>query len=51
MVGTPIRANEPLLIKHCHTGQWLASDLVTYQNDFGSEYEVSAHSFINLKKT
>ena len=51
MVGQPINANEPLLIKHCHTGQWLASDLVTYNNDFGTEFEVSAHSYINPKKT
>lgn len=51
MGGQPIRANEPVLIKHCFTSQWLASDNVPYRNDFGEEFEVFGHSFQHHNKT
>lgn len=49
--GHPVQANEALVIKHNLTGQWLASDLINYKNDYGAEYEVCAHCFLNHKKT
>mmetsp|Transcript_33401 Transcript_33401/g.58549 ORF Transcript_33401/g.58549 Transcript_33401/m.58549 type:complete len:484 (+) Transcript_33401:825-2276(+) len=49
--GTPVPANQPILLKHQATGQWLASDRVNYRNDFGAEFEVCTHSFLIPKKT
>jgi dolichyl-phosphate-mannose--protein O-mannosyl transferase len=49
--GEPVRAGDPILIRHCHTQQYLASDLVVEKNDFGQEYEVSTHSFALANKT
>ena len=37
-VGCPVQCSEEILIKHCITGQWLASDTVPYINDFGKEF-------------
>lgn len=51
MQGEKIPANEPVLIRHCHTSHFLASDLVKYKNDFGAEYEVSVHSFASKNKS
>lgn len=34
-VGKEISIDEPILIKHIPTSQWLASDTVKYVNDFG----------------
>lgn len=49
--GEPVRAGEPILIRHCQTDQYLGSDCVVEKNDFGSEFEVSTHSFALLNKT
>ena len=49
--GEPVRAGEPILLRHCHTQQYLASDVVVEKNDFGTEYEVSTHSFQCSNKT
>jgi Ca2+-binding EF-hand superfamily protein len=49
--GISVPANAPLVFKHKLTGQWLASDEVSYKNDFGNECEVSCHSFLIPKKT
>lgn len=49
--GEPVRAGEPILLRHCHTQQYLASDVVVEKNDFGTEYEVSTHSFHCPNKT
>lgn len=49
--GEQIKTGEALLIKHCATGQWLASDDVTYINDFGKEFEVYSKSWISNNKT
>lgn len=50
--GNPVLVGEPILLKHCQTAQWLASD-PTYpiKNDFGTEYEVFGFSFQTLNKT
>ena len=49
--GEPVRAGEPLLIRHCQTQQYLASDKSSFRNDFGNEFEVMAHSFASANKT
>lgn len=49
--GEPVRAGEPILIRHCQTEHYLGSDCVVEKNDFGSEYEVSTNSFNLLNKT
>lgn len=49
--GEPVKAGEPILLRHCHTQQYLASDSVVEKNDFGSEFEVSCHSFACQNKT
>lgn len=51
MQGTPVKAGEPVLIRHCQTGHYFASDKVVEKNDFGSEFEVSCHSFAQQNKT
>lgn len=51
MVGQPVKANEPLLIKHVLTSQWLATDFVEYKNMYGTEFEVFAHSYLTNNKT
>jgi len=33
------------------TAQWLATDEIGYYNDFGTEFEVFAHSFLVHNKT
>lgn len=49
--GEPVVASDPVLIRHCQTSHYLASDLVKYKNDFGQEYEVSVHSFATKNKS
>jgi len=50
--GNPVLAGEPILLKHCQTAQWLASDPAhSIKNEFGAEYEVFGHSFQTLNKT
>lgn len=34
-IGTELSENEPFVLKHLTTGQWLASDCVKYVNEFG----------------
>lgn len=51
MKGEPVRAGEPVLIKHVPTSQWLASDNILYNNEFGREFEVFCHSFTTHNKT
>ena len=50
-LGQPVKANEPVLIEHCATAQFLASDKIAYGNDFGVEYEVSVRSHTTNNKT
>ena len=46
-----MKANDPILIKHCQTTHFLASDLNVYKTDFGNEFEAMTHSFALLNKT
>ncbi|OMJ78708.1 hypothetical protein SteCoe_21428 [Stentor coeruleus] len=49
--GMPVIANSDVVIKHNQTGQWLSSDQINYRNDFGLDYEVSCHSYLDTRKT
>lgn len=50
--GEPVKAGDPILIKHAQTAQWLASDdAFGLKNDFGVEFEVFSHSYQTLNKT
>ena len=49
--NSPLLSNTPLIIKHKATSHYLASDIVEYRNDFGTEYEVCVHSFATLNKS
>jgi hypothetical protein len=51
MKSQPVSVNSPVIIEHCATSHFLASDLVEYRNDFGTEYEVCVHSFATLNKS
>jgi hypothetical protein len=44
-------ANEPVLIEHCATSHYLASDKINYINDFGMEYEVCVNSYSTNNKS
>jgi phosphotransacetylase len=50
-LGSPILSNEPVLIEHCATSHYLASDSIQYRNDFGTEYEVCVHSYATNNKS
>ena len=50
-IGSVVTANSPVLIEHCATSQFLASDNIDYRNDFGSEFEVSAYSYSTNNKS
>jgi hypothetical protein len=50
MEGSPVKAGDPFLLKHCATGRLLASDMVDYFNDYGNEYEVCCHNFLTSNK-
>ena len=49
--GQPIKAGEPILIRHCQTSHYIASDTVVEKNDFGSEYEMMCKNFAAQFKT
>jgi hypothetical protein len=49
--GQPIGVDDTVLLKHEMTNQWLAGDTKTFENTFGKEYEVMAHSFLVNNKT
>lgn len=49
--GEAIKAGEPILLRHCQSQKFLATDNHTIQNDFGAEFEVFTHSFTNVNKT
>jgi dolichyl-phosphate-mannose--protein O-mannosyl transferase len=48
--GSPVRAGDQFLLRHCATGRLLASDMVNYFNDYGNEYEVCCHNFQTTNK-
>lgn len=49
--GSPVAANEGVIIEHCATSQYLASDRINYRNDFGMEYEVCVNSYATKNKS
>lgn len=49
--GEPVRAGEPILLRHCQTQHYFASNEVVEKNDFGQEYEVMTHDFCPHYKT
>ena len=49
--GEPIKAGEEILLRHCNTNHYLASDKNVEKNDFGAEYEAMTHSFECQNKT
>jgi hypothetical protein len=44
LIGTPVQANTQLIIEHCATKEFLASD-------FGVEFEVSAKKYAMKQKS
>lgn len=50
-LGSPVIANDPVLIEHCATSHYLASDKINYINDFGQEYEVCVNSYSTNNKS
>ena len=49
--GEPVEPGQPILFRHCQTGQYLASDANRHGNEFGGEWEVMCHSFAQQNKT
>ena len=49
--GEPVKLANPILIRHCQTLHYLASDLVRYSKNYGGECEVSCNSFATNYKT
>ena len=42
--GAPVPVGARILMEHCQTRQCLNCEASKYSNDFGNEFEVSAHS-------
>ena len=42
LIGTPVQVNTEVLVEHCATKELLSNDHIKYENQFGTEYEVSA---------
>ncbi|CAD7936759.1 unnamed protein product [Amoebophrya sp. A120] len=51
MEGQAVACDAPLCIRHVHTGSFLASDKIVYQNIFGPEFEVHCHNYVSTNKT
>jgi Ca2+-binding EF-hand superfamily protein len=51
MDGQPAPANAEVLLVHAATNTALSSSPLTYYNDFGAEFEVCAHSHIDVRKS
>lgn len=49
--GEPVIASAPLVLRHVHTGSFLASDEIHFNNIFGTEYEVHCFHYFSLNKT
>ena len=50
--GEPVKCGDPILIRHCSTSHYLASDDKRYvSSDFGGEKEVMCHSFAIQNRT
>jgi len=51
LLGEPVKTNAPVVIEHCATSHYLASDLINYRNNFGMECEVCVHSYATKNKS
>lgn len=51
MEGEPVEAGSPCVLRHVHTGHFLASDEIPYHNLFGQEFEVHCYAYHSLNKT
>jgi len=51
MDGQPAPANAEVILVHAATNTALSSSPITYHNDFGAEFEVCAHSHIDVRKS
>ena len=49
--GQPVRANEPILLKHLATHHYISSDNKPLKNDYGQEFEVSVYSHATQNKS
>lgn len=49
--GAKVRVDNGVCIRHTYTGSFLGGDTVTYQNLFGSEYEVLCWNYVSTNKT
>jgi len=49
--GQPVESGAPILLEHCATCHYLASDKINYRNDFGMEFEVCVHSYATANKS
>eukprot|EP00742_Colponemidia_sp_Colp-10_P000862 GILJ01000935.1.p1 GENE.GILJ01000935.1~~GILJ01000935.1.p1 ORF type:complete len:483 (-),score=72.03 GILJ01000935.1:146-1594(-) len=49
--GQPVEVNAPIVIRHVHTANFLASDNIVYRNDYGDEFEVACHTYLTTNKT
>ena len=49
--GEPVKANEPILLRHASTSHYLASDTLKFKNDFGNEYEVCVNSYATKNRS
>ena len=50
MEGQAVPTNAPIALVHCGTHQHLASDVIKYKNDFGTEYEMFCKTFSDIEK-
>lgn len=51
MEGQEVKAGEPVVLRHVHTGSFLSSDKIPYHNIFGAENEVHCHPYFSQNKT
>jgi hypothetical protein len=51
MDGEPVPAGSPLVVRHVHTGSFLASDEIPYVNIYGQENEVHCFHYYSLGKS
>lgn len=49
--GEPVTTATPILLRHCQTLHYLASDNVRYAKNYGGECEVMTHDFCGNFKT
>lgn len=50
MVNCPVRSNVPVRINHSASNQQLALELLQFFTVFGTEHEVSVHTYMDIHK-